>query len=115
MLRGCQAGSELDNHAGPVSFDAFANAGNLRWFTEQLGPVFHFDAAMCAFFADTDGTLTLADTLNHWCSMRDAEPKEIGTQFEYNRFARSLHDEHRDGTRDELLNAWQGSRNTPIV
>lgn len=84
------------------------------WFIEQLGPSFRFDKAMRDFFASTDGTQTLTDALDHWYATRDMQQQDPGAQFEYNRFTRSWHEQHPDGSRQELLAAWREYRNRPI-
>lgn len=83
------------------------------WFTQTLGTAFHFDAEMRNFLATTDGTQTLSDAIAHWHQTRDVEPKAIGNQFEYNRFTRAWHDNHPDGSQDELLAAWREYRDQP--
>ena len=83
------------------------------WFVSQVGPSFGFDAAMRQFFADTDGSQTLQDSLDHYHATRNSGPKEIDSQFEYNRFTRSWHQAHPNGSRTELLAAWQRYRATP--
>ena len=84
------------------------------WFAEQLGAPFSFDGEMRAFFAQSDGTQTLSDALAHWHATRGATDKPIDAQFEYNRFTRAWHAEHPEGTKAELLAAWQLYRSTPI-
>lgn len=84
------------------------------WFAEQLGGPFRFDGEMRAFFANTDGTQTLQDALDHYHATRDREPNGIDAQFEYNRFTRAWHSEHRDGSREELLEAWRDYRRRPV-
>lgn len=84
------------------------------WMTEQVGAGFGFDAPMREFFAAADGTTTMADALDHWYATRDAGPRDIGAQFEYNRFTRAWYTSHPDGTRAELLDAWREHRSRPI-
>lgn len=84
------------------------------WMTEQVGEGFRFDAAMRKFFAESDGTRTMKDALDHWHATRGREANEIGAQFEYNRFTRAWCGEHPDGGRDELLAAWQEYRGRPV-
>lgn len=40
------------------------------WFIGQVGEPFSFDSEMRAFFADTDGTQTLQDALDHYLATR---------------------------------------------
>ncbi|MGO4105273.1 SAP domain-containing protein [Leifsonia sp. YAF41] len=83
------------------------------WFTDQLGPGFHFDAPMREFFATGDGTATLADALAHWANTRNAEPSEIAPQFELNRFTRDWHLRNPGGDREQMLRAWKRHRSLP--
>ncbi|AIY01346.1 hypothetical protein ART_1747 [Arthrobacter sp. PAMC 25486] len=106
--------------AGPLTVDTTVPKGQrcsqlLRaWFTEQLGPGFHFDAHMRDFFAAGDGTATLADALTHWHETRNAAVPEIGRQFELNQFTRTWFAEHPAGTREQMHAAWQVHRSLPV-
>lgn len=84
------------------------------WFTEQVGPGFHFDEPLREFFRTTDGTDTLASALAHWHATRHTAPKRIGPQFEYNRFTRDWYIKNPGGTREQLLDAWQAYRARPV-
>lgn len=84
------------------------------WFTEQIDPRFHFDAAMRAFIAAADGSTTLADAAAHWRATRDSPTGEIGEQFELNRFTRQWHLDNPGGRREDLLDAWRTYRALPI-
>lgn len=84
------------------------------WFVRQVGASFGFDAEMRDFFARADGTQTMQDALDHYLRTRAQGSKDIGAQFEYNRFTRAWHTEHPSGTRDELLAAWHEYRRRPI-
>ncbi len=79
----------------------------------EVGPTFHFDAAMRTFFADADGTGTLADARAHWLATRDLPAGEIGAQFEFNRFTRAWHAAHPDGTTAQCRAAWAAHRALP--
>ncbi|MDR2895792.1 MAG: SAP domain-containing protein [Propionibacteriaceae bacterium] len=83
------------------------------WMVAQVGPGFHFDAVMRAFFATTDGTQTMQDALDHWNTTRNQPEQDIGEQFEYNRFTRAWHQQHPGGTRAQLLAAWCDYRLRP--
>lgn len=83
------------------------------WMEEQLGGGFHFDAAMRAFFAESDGTSTMRDALAHWAETRGAGPRPIDAQFEFNRFTRAWTAAVPDGSREELLAAWWDYRRRP--
>lgn len=83
------------------------------WFIDQVGPGFHFDAAMRDYFADADGTQTMNDALEYWRASRGAPKQEISSQFEYNRFTRAWHRENPAGSREELLHAWRAYRSKP--
>ncbi|MEV6212443.1 DUF6434 domain-containing protein [Kitasatospora sp. NPDC051914] len=106
--------------AAPVDGDTVIPEGQrcsqvLRaWFTERIGPGFHFDAAMRSFVAENAGR-TLADAVRHWHATREqaAAPQEVGAQFEFNRFLRAWHAEHPAGTRAEAVEAWRGHRALP--
>lgn len=84
------------------------------WMLEQIGPGFHFDAAMREFFAQSDGTKTMQDAVDHFHGTRDQDIQSIDGQFEYSRFTRTWHQENPEGSRDELLKAWRVYRDTPI-
>jgi len=85
-----------------------------EWLVQQVGPSFHFDEAMRDFFEESDGTQTLGDAVKHWHATRDASPRSISAQFEYNRFTRAWHAAHPEGTREDLLSAWNDYRSRPI-
>lgn len=84
------------------------------WMIERIGPGFHFDADMRAFFAQSDGTKTLQDAVDHWHANRGQGAKPIDRQFEYNRFTRSWYEAHPDGSPHALLAAWRTYRNSPV-
>lgn len=84
------------------------------WMREQVGAGFHFDAEMRAFFAGSDGTRTMQDALDHWHTTRDHAGRDIDAQFEYNRFTRAWNEAHPEGSREQLLVAWQDYRNRPV-
>lgn len=84
------------------------------WFIDQVGPSFRFDAQMREFFANSDGTQTMQDALDHYSTTRSQEPKAIEAQFEYNRFTRAWHTANPTGSRQELVHAWQRYRSLPI-
>ncbi|UNK47807.1 DUF6434 domain-containing protein [Arthrobacter sulfonylureivorans] len=90
---------------GPLSLSTPIPAGQRcsqilrKSFTEQVGPTFHFDAEMRAFFARTDGTQTMEQALDHWHESRDQAKREIDPQFEYNRFTRAWHESNPHGTK----------------
>lgn len=84
------------------------------WMREHIGPEFHFDAAMREFFAESDGTKTMQDAIDHFAATRHVGNKSIDSQFEYNRFTRAWHERHPDGSREELLEEWRVYRNTPV-
>lgn len=106
--------------AAPVTADSVIAPGQrssqvLRhWFTEQLGPAFHFDAHLRGFIAAADGSTTLGDALTHWHATRDQPERDIDTQFEYNRFTRVWHEANPGGNRSELLSAWNAYRALPV-
>lgn len=85
-----------------------------EYFRREIGRSFHFDAAMRAFVADGAGR-TLADAVAHWHVTRQAaaQPQEIGSQFELNRFLRDWHAGHPAGSRAEALAAWRAHRDRP--
>lgn len=84
------------------------------WFNEQVGGSFRFDAPMRAFFADTNGTQTLQEALDHYHSARGQEQTNISEQFEYNRFTRDWYRNHPSSSRGELSAAWRDYRSRPI-
>lgn len=84
------------------------------WLHGELGPGFHFDAAMRGFFAAADGTTTLGDALAHWAATRGGDPGEVAPQFELNRFSRQWHRRNPGGTRGQMLAAWMLHRSLPV-
>lgn len=84
------------------------------WMLDQIGPSFHFDASMREFFAESDGTKTMQDAIDHFAASRDQGSKSIDSQFEYNRFTRAWYEKYPDGSREELLTEWRVYRDTPI-
>lgn len=84
-----------------------------EWFVSQVGPGFRFDGPMRQFFAQTDGTDTLGDALNHYLGTRSALPLPIGSQFELNQFTRDWYKKHPKTTRREMLSAWEEYRSLP--
>lgn len=84
------------------------------WFTEHIGPGFHFDAEMRDFVGGSDGTRTLGEAVEHWVSTRNLGVREIGAQFELNRFLREWHAQNPLGDRAEAMRAWKAHRALPI-
>lgn len=84
------------------------------WFIDQVGSSFGFDSQMREFFANTDGTQTLQDALNHYLDTREQGQKSIDSQFEYNRFIRAWYTEHPESSREGLIEAWHDYRNRHI-
>ncbi len=84
------------------------------WLTEEIGPSFRFDATMREFLSATDGTQTLGDARAHWHRTRGAGERDIGSQFEYNRFTQAWHAGHPEGDRTALLRAWREYRSRPV-
>ncbi|MFD0718441.1 3-hydroxyisobutyryl-CoA hydrolase [Streptomyces globosus] len=87
----------------------------LRAFlTREIGPAFHFDAAMRDYIAQGAGR-TLADAVAHWHATRAdaARPRRIGDQFEFNGFLRDWHARHPGSPRAEALDAWRAHRSRP--
>ncbi|MGW4650292.1 DUF6434 domain-containing protein, partial [Kitasatospora sp. NPDC004289] len=84
------------------------------YFEREIGPGFHFDAAMRAFVAEGAGR-TLGEAVRHWYRTRAemARPQEVGEQFEFNRFLRGWHAEHPARSRAEAVAAWQAHRALP--
>ncbi|WP_406470739.1 SAP domain-containing protein [Streptomyces hirsutus] len=115
--RTSSAGRQL---AAPVSGSTVIPEGQrcsqvLRaYFRREIGPGFHFDASMRTFVTEGAGR-TLADAVAHWHATRQAaaQPQEIGSQFELNRFLRDWHAEHPAGSRTEALAAWRAHRDRP--
>ena len=85
----------------------------LRTFlVERTGPGFRFDAPMREFFTDSCGR-TLRDAIDLQNGAR-AQVREIGAQFEYNRFTRAYRGEHPDATSRQVRDAWASYKATPI-
>ncbi|MFB6839918.1 DUF6434 domain-containing protein [Streptomyces sp. NPDC056361] len=85
-----------------------------EYFRREIGPAFHFDAYMRTFVAEGAGR-TLGDAVAHWHETRQAaaQPQEIGSQFELNRFLRDWNAQHPTGSRTEALAAWRAHRDRP--
>lgn len=104
--------------AGPLTAATVIPAGQrcsqqLReFFTAEIGAGFRFDAAMRDFIADGAGR-TLGDATRHWHATRGDEPREIGAQFELNRFLRDWHAAHPGASREAALAAWRDHRSRP--
>jgi hypothetical protein len=84
------------------------------WLRDQVGGSFRFDAEMRAFFASTDGSQTMQDALDHWCSTRGQGATSIEPQFELNRFTRAWYQTHPGGSREQLMEAWREYRSHPV-
>lgn len=84
------------------------------WFEEQIGPSFHFDAEMRDFVGESNGTRTLGDALEHWNATRTLSGREIGAQFELNRFLRKWHSQNPGRDHGEAVSAWKAHRALPI-
>lgn len=82
------------------------------FFTSAVGPSFRFDAAMREFIASADGAVTLGDAVDHWHRTRH-QVREIGRQFDLNRFTRQWHLEHPGGSAEQLKAAWVTYRSQP--
>lgn len=85
-----------------------------KFMVAQLGTRFSFDGPMREFFHGSDGSRTLEDAVSHWRSTRDRGPQPIGVQFELNRFSRSWHQSNPEGTRAEMLIAWEEYKSLPV-
>ena len=105
--------------AGPLSVSTALPAGQrctqqLReWFTGEIGPAFRFDGPMREFVGGSAGR-TLGDAVEHRHHTRSQLRREIGEQFELNRFVRAWHREHPDGARADALAAWRVHRALPV-
>ena len=84
-----------------------------EWFVSQVGSGFRFDGPMRDFFAQTDGSHTLQDALDHYQAKRTTAPKPIDSQFEFNRFTRHWYATNDGGTRQEMLVEWRKFRTLP--
>ncbi|MFG2918293.1 DUF6434 domain-containing protein [Kitasatospora sp. NPDC048298] len=106
--------------AAPVDGDTVIPPGQRcsqvlrRYFVETIGPGFHFDAFMRDFIARSAGR-TLADAVAHWHATRPetVRPREIGEQFEFNRFTSAWHRANPAGTRAQARDAWYAHRALP--
>lgn len=83
------------------------------FFTAEIGAGCRFDAAMRYFIADGAGR-TLGDAIQHWHATHAEEPREIGAQFELNRFLRDWHAAHPGAGREAALAAWRDHRSRPV-
>jgi hypothetical protein len=68
---------------------------------------------MREFFARTTGSQTLQDALDHYLATRTTTPQPIDSQFEFNRFTRDWYARNPEGSRQEMLAAWQDFRQLP--
>jgi len=81
------------------------------WMRAQVGRAFAFDAPMRE--AVGAGGITLGDLVGHWHATRGQVSREIGPQFELNRFSRAWHIGHPDGTHAQMLAEWAQHRSRP--
>jgi SAP domain-containing new25/Domain of unknown function (DUF6434) len=84
-----------------------------QFFTDQIGPGFHFDASMREFITLGEGR-TLGDAIQYWHRTRSQPSADIAPQFELNLFMRDWHAGHPGGTRSEALRAWKQYRSLPV-
>ena len=80
--------------------------------TERIGPAFRFDAHVREFVAGGAGR-TLDELVEHWHRTRSAPPREIGPQFELNRFLHERRATHPGEPRAAALAAWREHRARP--
>jgi hypothetical protein len=100
----------------PANFNRETVIGNnwrcseaLRAFLEQeIGPKFHFDAAMRDFVKNGIG-MTLDDMITCWYTTQQAPKAEtsIDTQFEYNRFIRDFFKTNPKESLSDAIAAWK--------
>ncbi|MEU3558587.1 hypothetical protein [Kitasatospora sp. NPDC006786] len=66
-------------------------------------------------FIARGASLTLADAVAHWHAARPEtlRPREIGEQFEFNRFTSAWHRTNPTGTRAQACEAWYAHRALP--
>ncbi|WP_258725889.1 SAP domain-containing protein [Cellulomonas sp. NS3] len=79
----------------------------------RIGPGFRFDGHLRELVGSRAG-LTLGDVVAHWHATRDCAPREIGAQFELNRFLRAWHAAHPGRSHTEALDAWRAHRALPV-
>lgn len=84
-----------------------------RFFQSAVGPSFRFDAAMREFVSTANGAATLGDAVEHWHRTRQDADREIGRQFELNRFTRQWWLENPGGSAEQLRAAWRVHRSLP--
>ena len=82
------------------------------FFRSEIGPSFRFDGPMREFVSTANGAATLGDAVEHWRRTRHQQ-REIGRQFELNRFTRQWHREHPGGSAEQLRAAWLAYRSQP--
>jgi hypothetical protein len=82
------------------------------YFVTQIGSGFRFDRSMRDFIGSGAGR-TLGEAVDHWRATRSTTEREIEPQFELNRFTRAWYRTHPDGSRSDLLTAWQTHRSLP--
>ncbi len=83
-----------------------------RFFEAEIGPQFHFDAAMRNFILQDGIGKTLQEAIVMWKQER-ANPsgaKSIDGQFEYNRFIRAFFAENKNATLADAIAAWKTER-----
>ncbi|MGW7445026.1 DUF6434 domain-containing protein [Kitasatospora sp. NPDC054795] len=106
--------------AAPVDGDTVIAQGQrcsqvLReYFVGAIGPGSRFDAFMRDLIARR-ASLTLADAVAHWHATRakTLRPREIGEQFEFNRFTSAWHRTNPTGTRARARESWYAHRALP--
>jgi hypothetical protein len=112
-----RSGAPGQQLAGPLTPDVLLPRGQRcsqelrRFFTDQVGPRFRFDAAMRQFVADGAG-LSLGDGVRHWYRTRSLPRGDIDPQFELNQFIRDFH-ARKAGSREMALAAWRRHKELP--
>ena len=93
-----------------ITADYRSSQINRAFFEEVIGRHFHFSTAFQQFFKDNVGK-TFGDAVKYWYQLEEkakrGEKKDIGPQFEYNRFIREYHLQNPDATHAAAVAAWK--------
>jgi hypothetical protein len=81
------------------------------FFTAEIGPAFRFNGHMRAFLLA--GGATLGDAIEHWHRTVGTALPAQSESLEFNRFTRSWHAAHPDGSAAECRRAWAVHRSLP--
>jgi hypothetical protein len=84
------------------------------FFEQEIGPRFHFDAAMRDLIYQGSGK-TLHEIIEAWMTVHNqpARQKEIAPQFEYNRHIQDYFQTHPGASLQDAIEAWKVKKRLP--